>query len=101
RVILRDDAARVRALRNARARAYRRVGAVAVAAIVSRHDVHDTADRVGAVQRGPLWAANHFDVIDRARREPTQQEWVRDLDAVDVDLGIAQPERARAADARV
>ena len=70
-------------------------------ALVTRNDVDDAADRVGAVQRRTLRTANHFDAIDRVRREAADEQRIRDLDAVDIDLRIAQPERARAANAGV
>ena len=70
-------------------------------AFVPRDDVDDAADRVRAVERRALRAANHFDAIDRARVEARDEQRVRDLDAVDVDLRIAEAERARAANAGV
>src|SRR5690349_10967494 len=68
---------------------------------MSAYDVHDAADRISAIERRALWSANHFDVVDRFWSEARDEQRVRDLDAVDIDLWIAHAERARAANARV
>src|SRR4051812_2976692 len=64
-----------------------------------RHDVDDAADRVGAVERGSLRPAYDLDPFDGAGIEAREQQRIRDLDTIDVHLGIAELERARAANA--
>src|SRR5262245_19640985 len=68
-------------------------------AVVARHDVDHAADGVGAVECRALWSADDLHMIDRLDIERRDEQRVRHFDAVDVDLWIAQPERARAADA--
>src|SRR5919197_4294669 len=100
-MLLNEDRARSEvALRQARRAAKLRAVTVS-GAVVTRYDVDDATDRIGAIERGALWPANHLDALDRVRAQLGEQEWVRDLDAIDVDLGIAHLERAGTAQAAV
>ena len=70
-------------------------------AIVARRDVDDAAVRVGAVQCRALRTTNDLEPLDRRRIDLPDEQRVRDLDPVDVDLRVAEAERARAADTAV
>src|SRR5439155_23006135 len=61
-------------------------------AVMAGDDVDDATDRVRAIQRGALRAANHFDAVDRVRIELRDEKRVRDLDAIDVHLRVARRE---------
>ena len=64
-------------------------------------DVDHATDRIGAVERRSLRSANYLDAIHRLRRELQDKQWISELDAIDVDLGITSAERAGAANAAV
>ena len=79
----------------------RRCASSAVGAVVSHDDVDHPRDGVGAVQRRALRPANDFDTLDGIGAQLREEQRIRDLDAVDVDLGIAHLQRARAAQAAI
>ncbi len=64
-------------------------------------NVHDAADRVRAVQGRPLRSPDDLDVIDDVRIELRDEQWIRDLDSVHVNLGRGRAKGARSADATV
>src|SRR6476661_682300 len=88
------------AVRHARAAAQARQLA-AITTVVTHDDIHDAGDRVRTVERGPLWPANDVDALDRVRTQLGEEEWIGDLDAVDVHLRRADAELAGATQAAV
>ena len=69
------------------------LGTVALAGtIVAHNDIDDAADRIRAIQCRALRPANDLDALDRVRTQLRKQQWIRHLDAIDVDLGVAHLE---------
>jgi hypothetical protein len=62
--------------------------------LAARDDVHDTAERIGAVKGGALRPPDDLDPLDGLGRDLGQDEGVRHLDAVQVDLGGGRAEGA-------
>ena len=54
--------------------------------VVPGQHVDHAADGVRPIQRRPLRPANHLDAVHDVGIELGDQQWIRDLDAVDVDL---------------
>ena len=90
-----------RALRDADAALHAGALAARVGGRVIGDDVDDATDSIRPIERRALRAANHFDMVHRLRRELRDEQRVRDLDSIDVDLRVAHAERARPANASI
>ena len=68
---------------------------------MTRDHVHHPADRIRPVERSALRATNQLDAVDRVGVHLRDEQRVRHLDPIEVDLGIGGGERACATHASV